>query len=498
MKMIRKILLILIQICLLALPAHSADDVITVGSKKFTESFILAEIIAQLLEADGFTVDRRLGMGGTIFCYNALINEEIDIYPEYTGTLSQAILKIPQTLSLEEYNEKLAKKNIKALASLGFNNTYALVVKEKLANTLNLSTISDLKTTKNLRISLSHEFLNRNDGWLGLKDHYNLDVDIPNGIEHSLAYQAMNNGEVDLTDAYSTDGELLLYNLKILEDDLNFFPEYKALTLINNNLPIAAQNTLKKLTGLFNETMMQALNSAVDVEKKTPFSVAKEFLIKNNLIKDNNQTSKQSNRFTDILKDTLTHIKLTVTALLLACLFGIGISFAVYRNTTATNTIIYITGLLQTIPSIALLVIFIPWLGIGATPAILALFLYALLPIVRNTISGLLNVPPIYKQISIGMGLSNNEQLKYILIPLALPLIISGIKTAAVISIGTATLAAFIGAGGLGEPIVTGLALNDTSLILQGAIPAALLALITEWGFTRLEKKLILPHLLRK
>jgi len=157
--------------------------------------------------------------------------------------------------------------------------------------------------------------------------------------------------------------------------------------------------------------------------------------------------------------------------------------------------VLYAAGLLQTVPSIALLALLIPLVGIGEIPAIIALFLYALLPITRNTITALTTVDPQLREVAAALGLTRAERLRHVYLPLSLPHIIAGVRIAAVVSIGTATLAAFIGAGGLGEPIVTGLALNDTQLILQGAIPAAALAVAVELGFEGLERWLIPRHL---
>ncbi|HMQ99633.1 MAG TPA: ABC transporter permease, partial [Ignavibacteria bacterium] len=140
----------------------------------------------------------------------------------------------------------------------------------------------------------------------------------------------------------------------------------------------------------------------------------------------------------------------------------------------------------------------IPLFGIGIVPAVAALFLYALLPILRNTVTGIYSVDPVIKKVASGMGLTAWQKLKFVEIPMAMPAIFAGVKTAAVINIGTATLAAFIGAGGLGEFIVTGLALNDTSLILKGAIPAACLAILVEFLFEILERLLIPKHLKQK
>jgi osmoprotectant transport system permease protein len=148
---------------------------------------------------------------------------------------------------------------------------------------------------------------------------------------------------------------------------------------------------------------------------------------------------------------------------------------------------------MQTIPSLALLALMIPLFGIGFVPAIIALFLYSLLPIVRNAITALSTTDPTLVRVSRALGLSPWEQLRYLRLPLATPAIFAGIRTSAVISIGTATLAAFIGAGGLGEPIVVGLSLNDTDMILRGAIPAAILAIAVELAFAAIERKVSPP-----
>ncbi|MDG1438267.1 MAG: ABC transporter permease, partial [Emcibacteraceae bacterium] len=196
-----------------------------------------------------------------------------------------------------------------------------------------------------------------------------------------------------------------------------------------------------------------------------------------------------------LIKNTMIHIQITLIALSLGSVVGLVAAFMIFRNSALSRSVIYVTGLLQTIPSIALLALMIPIFGIGEIPAIIALFLYSLLPILRSAITALSTIDPVLVNVSRAIGMNRFQQLKNVLFPLALPNILSGIKTATIICIGTATLAAFIGAGGLGEPIVTGLALNDTNLILQGAIPAACLAIIVEILFEILEKRIIPEHM---
>jgi len=255
---------------------------------------------------------------------------------------------------------------------------------------------------------------------------------------------------------------------------------------------------LKELAGALTETDMIALNAAATIDKKDFAEIARAFLQQRNFMTSENKSLASQGSWTILLQRVWTHLKLTVLALLLAMAIAIPGGVLVYRLPALSRPMLYVVGLLQTIPSIALLAFMIPLFGIGTIPAIVALFLYALLPILRNTATALFSVDPLLKKVSVGMGLTVWQRLRHIELPLAAPTIFAGIKTAAVINIGTATLAAFIGAGGLGEPIVTGLALNDSKLILEGAIPAALLAILVEFGFERLEKILIPKHLLQK
>jgi osmoprotectant transport system permease protein len=238
---------------------------------------------------------------------------------------------------------------------------------------------------------------------------------------------------------------------------------------------------------------MRGLNAMVVLEGRSFAEVAHGFLNEAGLLASGRQRVQES-KWTIMLFRTVTHLKLTFIALIAGMVVAIPFGILVYRVRAMSRPVMYIAGLLQTIPSIALLAFMVPLFGIGAKPAIMALFLYSLLPILRNTATALFSIDPVL----MGIGLTPQQRLRYVELPLAAPTILAGIRTAAVINIGTATLAAFIGAGGLGEPIVTGLALNDTSLILEGAIPAAVLAIMTEWAFEGLEKLMVPAHLLQK
>ncbi len=485
--MIKYILILLISCYTLS------SQVVRVGAKHFNESYILGEIMSQLLEANGYKVERNFNLGGTLVCFESLTNNQIDVYPEYTGTISEAILKSTD----EKLNSQLkVQYNLEIGKEFGFNNTYAFAVKKHIAEKYNLKKISDLKNTPNLSIAVSYEFLKRKDGWENLAAVYGL-TNKPVGIEHGLAYDALDAGKIELTDVYSTDGEIPKYDLVILEDDKNFFPKYFGVPFYRRDLDPKAKQLLASLGNTLTDSSMQSLNAKVLYDKKTFAEVAGEFLKSKNLIGQETKINQKS-AASEILSKTLRHLEITFLSLIIAIIAAIPLGIFLYVYSSVSKPILYVTGLLQTIPSIALLAIMIPLFGIGLLPAIIALFLYALLPILRNTATGLFSVDPLIKKVATGMGLSTWQKLRYVELPLAMPAIFAGIKTAAVINVGTATLAAFIGAGGLGEFIVTGLALNDTGLILMGAIPAAILAIIIEFIFELIEKFYIPKHLHQK
>ncbi|MDA0708389.1 MAG: ABC transporter permease subunit [Proteobacteria bacterium] len=491
-----KFLLLMVVMLGLSTVAFSKDNEkkIIVGSKSFNEGYILSEIMAQLLENNGYDVTCTFGLGGTLICTNALKAGEIDIYPEYSGTISEAILNKPAQSDMELHSA-LADMNLKTLKSFGFNNSYALAMKRRLSEELNIQKISDLVNHGDLNVVLSHEFLNRSDGWGNLQKAYGLAF-TPSGIQHGLAYKAIDDGLIDVTDAYSTDGDLERYDLIILEDDINFFPKYIALPLVRDDFPTSAALIINQLENLIDEKEMSAMNAKVIVQNQTFSTVANDFLRDHDFIVENRPVTEKG-MFDTLIKNTAVHIKITAIALSVGCVIGLALAFLIYRSSKLSRMIIYISGLLQTIPSIALLALMIPIFGIGQLPAIIALFLYSLLPILRSAITALTTIDPVLKNVAKAIGMTRFQQLKYVLFPIALPNILAGIKTANIICIGTATLAAFIGAGGLGEPIVTGLALNDTNLILQGAIPAACLAILVELIFEVLEKMIIKDHMRR-
>ncbi len=505
----------------IAFPAIASP--LNVGSKRFTESYVLAEIVKQTAEAAGeTTVTHRQGLGNTAILLSALQTGSIDIYPEYTGTIAREILKLDSVPPLVELNAKLAALGLQVAVPLGFNNTYALAIRAETAANKNITRLSDLKKFPDLRLGLSQEFIGRADGWPGLKRTYALPFDTLRGLDHGLAYEAVAQGQVDVIDIYSTDAKIGKYQMTVLADDQQYFPRYDAVLLYKADLPARLPKTFVAITALegrINDAAMRQMNAAAELENKTFSDVAREFLAGKNpdaataspagtaLASDTKNPAKATNAANgfwqklfgaDFARLAAEHLALVFLSLIASIAIGIPLGIFAARHPAAETIILGVTGVLQTIPSLALLAILIPITGrIGLIPAFIALAVYALLPIVRNTHAGLTQIPRGVKQAAESLGMTPPMILRLIELPLARPTILAGIKTSAVINVGTATIAAFIGAGGFGERIVTGLALNDNATLLAGAIPVAVMALMIEGAFNVGERSLI-PQALRK
>ena len=465
----------------------AAANPIVIGSKKFTESYVLGEIARRALADAGIPAEHRQGMGGTIILWQALYDGQIDIYPEYTGTIAQEILKIDRQLSLNEIRAAVKKFGVGTTRPLGFNNTYALVMRRSEAQRLRLRTISDLRNHPELKVGLTHEFLDRRDGWQPLRARYGLPQQNVIGIDHALGYAALKKSEIDVKDAYSTDAKIAEYDLIALKDDRQFFPRYDAVFLYRLSLPASTVAVLHTLEGTLDEARMIRLNA--EAERTKDYTRAANLFFENR----SPTTGSGDTFFRKLQHWTLRHLELVGISLLLSAFIGVPLGIFASRGGATGQFILGFTGVVQTIPSLALLALLVPlpFFGISARTAIAALLLYGLLPIVRNTASGLQDIPRGLRESAIVLGLGPMARLWQIYLPMASRSILAGIKTSAVINVGTATLAALIGAGGLGEPILSGLNLNDHATILQGAIPAALLALLVQWLFDLLDRVLI-------
>lgn len=472
-----------------------------IASKVFTESVVLGELLAQTaaaaINSPQQSVRHQAQLGGTRLVWNALLAGEVHAYVDYSGTLAQEILQSKQHLTIAQLRQALMDMGLGLSEPLGFNNTYAVGLPEAQAEALQLERISQLADYPQLKLGFSHEFLDRPDGWPGLRQAYRLPQQQVSGLDHDLAYRALESGAIDLTDLYSTDAEVSYYQLRLLQDDAEFFPDYQALIVYRPEWALQAPAVLdawNRLAGQISAQEMSAMNSAVKLNGQRESAVASDFLNRHQMAHFNRQAQNQSRLpawLVTTAQRTQEHMSLVLASLLLAICVALPLGVMAAKWTSAGRWILATCGLLQTIPSLALFVFLIPLLGIGAAPAIAALFLYSLLPIVRNTYTGLSQIPSSLIDSARSLGLTPGFRLWRIELPLASPTILAGIQTAAVINVGTATLAALIGAGGFGQPILTGIRLDDTQLIMHGAVPAAALALLTQAIFTLLGRFII-------
>lgn len=487
---------------LLAAPAARAADPVGVGSKRFTESYVLGEIVAQTLRAAGVPAVHRQGLGNTAILEQALRRGDVQVYPEYTGTIARELLKLDGAPTLAELNARLAASGLKAAVPLGFNNTYALALREADARRLGVKTISDLARLPAaeqaaLRVGLSHEFLVRADGWPALARAYGLALKPGSGLDHGLAFKALSGGQVDLIDVYSTDAQIGRLGLRVLLDDRGFFPRYDAVLLMRDSLPEPAQRALAALQGRLSEATMIALNAEAEVDGRPFADIARDFLARAGTAAPAAPAAAPARPgfaerlfAPDLGRLVGQHLALVFGSLVLAVAVGVPLGVWAQARPRAGAVLRSAVGLLQTVPSLALLAVLVAALGrIGFLPALLALFAYALLPVVANTIAGLQGVPGTLVQAAQALGLQRRDILRHVMLPLALPVLLAGVTTAAVINVGTATVAAFVGAGGLGERIVSGLAVNDPAQMLAGAVPAAVLAVMVQLAFAGLERR---------
>jgi osmoprotectant transport system permease protein len=467
-------------------PTEADGGKLVVGSKRFTESYILGEIVAQTA-APHAAVEHRQGLGNTAVVFEALKAGAIDVYPEYTGTIDAEILKHPKPTDLATMQRALAPLGLGVAVPLGFQDGYALAMRADEARRLGVRKLSDLAAHPSLAVGLSHEFIGRADGWPGLAARYRLPQQ-PTGIDHGISYEALAAGRIAVTDIYTTDAKIAELKLTVLDDDAAHFPRYDAVLLyrldVARRLP-AAWRAVEALAGRIDEAKMIEMNGDAELRGRPFAAIARDFVTP----QAGGPGSGRAGFVDRLLGDDLgrltrQHVVLVLIAVGAATLVGIPLGAAAAALPRLEQPVMGVVGLLQTVPSLALFAMLIPLLGrIGTVPALVALALYALLPIVRNTTTGLTQVPTGLRAAGTALGLSAWQRWRHVDLPLAAPVILAGIKTAAVITVGTATIAAFIGAGGFGERIATGLALNDHATLLAGAAPAALLALLTQFGF---------------
>lgn len=494
---------LLISVALIALavvPRGSEPLGVRVASKSFTESVILGEVLSQMIRCTEYPATHISQLGGTRIVYDALQRGEIDVYPEYTGTILQEILPEATELDFEEMREQLAAEGILVSQSLGFSNNYAIAVKRETAEKYHLETIADLSTHPKLRLGFSNEFMDREDGWKNLRTTYNLPQREVSGLEHDIAYRQLEAGTIDVTDVYTTDAQLAQLDLVLLKDNLEYFPSYEAVVLYRADLEDRFPGVVEKIDPLQSSIDTQEiikLNALVATREFTESMAAANFLFDEFSLQTYVEDVPVA---TQIWQRTLEHCDLVRRSLIPAIFAAIPLGILAARLPQFLGQVVLgLVGIVQTIPALALLVLLIEpvayleldTLGAGSATAVVALFLYSLLPIVRNTASGLNSISHEYTESATALGLSRWFQLFHIELPLASPSILAGIKTAAVLNVGFATLGALVGARGYGQPILTGIRLNDADLIMQGAVPAASMAILLQVLFEVSERWLV-------
>lgn len=464
---------------LLSVSLSHASEPSRIGSKIFTEGYILSEILAVHLEKNNFSVQRLGGLGATGVTEAAMQNKEIDLIVDYTGGIAKSFLKENGPISIPEINQRLQPLGFEISNSLGFNNTYALAVRKKWAEDNQVKKISDLKKMNRLEAAFTPEFTSRNENWINLRKVYGLNKIEVFQMDHQLAYESIKNENVQVIEAYSTDAKLREYDLVTLEDDLNFFPNYEA--VIMTHLGWKYKNpeqwkVLKLLEGQITENQMIQMNGSVDLDKKSFNEVASSFL---------NVEAKSGSQilFFDILKATQEHLVLVIIPVFIALIIGLPLAYVSYKIPQLQSVFGSIASIFQTVPSLAFLTLLIPLFGIGTFPAIIVLSLYAILPIFISSLYGFKSIPETLHLTCYTLKLNPTFKLLRVEFPLALSGILAGVQTALITTVATATLAALIGSGGYGKKIIAGLAVNDMNIVLSGAIPSALMALIFQLIF---------------
>jgi osmoprotectant transport system permease protein len=477
--------LVLHAALVLAVTNVKADELV-VGSKVFTESVIVAELAAQLLDEAGYQSTHRRELGGTRVLWSALVRGDIDCYPEYSGTLRTEIFPGRALEGRVALDAALAETAMWGSSPLGFNNTYVLGMRRDRAQALDLERMSQLAQHPDLRFGFSNEFMQRADGWPGVRERYRLPQRDVRGLAHDLAYRGVASGAIDVTDLYSTDAEIAHYDLLALEDDARFFPDYEALIVCRTDVSAGARAALERLAGRIDEAAMIRMNARAKLERVPEARVAADFLRAQLHV---SATVERRGRADRMWRRTLEHLAMVGVSLAAAVLIAIPLGVLAFYKRAIGRIVLGAAEVLQTLPALALLVFLIPWLGIGYAPAIVALLIYSVLPILRNTYAGLADIPRELRESAEALGLSRLYQLRHIELPLAARSILAGVRTAAVINVGTATLGALIGAGGYGQPILAGIRLDDLGLILEGAVPAAALALLAQAVFGIAERR---------
>lgn len=514
----RKLLILLSMVFLLSACGFGGlgQQSITIGTQTFTESKIIAYMYKNLIEQDtDIEVNVLTDLAASPILIDAMNNDDVQLGSLYTGEVFNGYFPFDQSERDPEAVLRAAQEgfdeyyNFTWLDSLGFENTYVLTVTEEVAQEYNLETVSDLaEVAAEMRLGVDTTWLEReNDGYGAFTETYGFEFGEVFPMEIGLVYNAVASGEVDIVLAYSTDPRLKQFNLVTLEEDKNFFPPYDMSTVMKNELleeNPEIETILSPLIGTIDEAKMTELNYLVDIDGYTPEDVARSFLSEQGLLDE--EFSLDDVFISDaggivgfyhyllgnwdtLLELTYDHILMVILGITAALIVGVPLGILSAKSERLARIILTLTNLIQVFPSLALLAVLMIFFGLGFNTVVIGLFLYSLLPITRNTYVGLKNVSGDLSEAGRGVGMNKWQLLLIVQIPLSIPFLLTGIRVAAVIAIGVATIAPFIGGDGLGREVYSGINLRDNMRIYGGAIPAALLAIVADLLLGRLEKR---------
>ncbi|MCH9058487.1 MAG: amino acid ABC transporter permease, partial [Planctomycetes bacterium] len=342
---------------LLLLSSTAAAQPVRVASKNFTESVILGEMITLLIRDAGIDATHRRDLGGTRILFGALEFGDIDVYPEYTGTIAEEILAGQGVNGLDAIRAALRTRGILVSRPLGFNNTYAMGMTKERAAELNVHAISDLRAHPELRFGFSSEFMERGDGWPSLRNRYALPQQNVRGLVHDIAYRALDDGSIDVMDLYSTDAKIGYYDLAVLEDDLRHFPRYDAVLLYRADLVDRAPGAvaaIRRLEGTIDTPTMIAVNAGVAIDKLPEQVVAAEFLAEALHVDARVVEDSLARR---LVRSTVEHLTLVGISMVAAVLLAVPLGIQAARSPYLAQPILGVVGIIQTIPALALLVL---------------------------------------------------------------------------------------------------------------------------------------------
>jgi osmoprotectant transport system substrate-binding protein len=496
---------VLALVALLSLVAGAAGaQTVRVGSKNFAEQYIVGNIYAEALEDAGLKVERRINLGATAIAHGALVAGQVDLYPEYTGTVLAAVVKEPATPDPKDVYDRVkryyeTRLGLTLLNPTAVNNSYAIVVQAGTAKTYNLTNLSSLTAVApRMVLGAPGEFAVRSDGVPAMTRVYGIRFKALRAFaEMRLRYEALLAGDLEVIDAYSTDWQIAEHKLVVLDDDKHIFPPYQLVPMVRQDALKAhpeIATVLNRIGPFITNEAMREMNAAVERDRREPAEVAHEFLLNNGLLKGGVPGVRPINAVEaaacgskplcwtlshgkEIGAAALQHLYLALLSTGIALVIALVLGVVSARRPRLYAALLVVATAIFVVPTLALFALLIPIMGLGVGPALVGLSAYCFLILLRNVVVGLRGVPPEVLDAAEGLGFDRWRRLIRVELPLALPLIVSGIRIALVTAVGIATVAAFINAGGLGTIILTGIGQAYPEKIIVGGAAAALMAI---------------------